>query len=60
MPKLGIRTRFTLILSVIFIVAIVVAWAVFSRVPARSSGSADYRAGGGVDVDAQLGAFLYQ
>ncbi len=32
MPKLGIRTRFTLILSVIFIVAIVVAWAVFSRV----------------------------
>ena len=32
MPKLGIRTRFTLILSVIFIVAIIAAWAVFSRV----------------------------
>ncbi len=32
MPKLGIRTRFTLILSVIFIVAIIAAWAVFSQV----------------------------
>ncbi len=32
MPKLGIRTRFTLILSIIFVVAIVAAWAVFSRV----------------------------
>lgn len=32
MPKVGIRTRFTLILSIIFIVAIVAAWAVFSQV----------------------------
>ncbi len=32
MPQMGIRTRFTIILSLIFIVTIFVAWAVFSQV----------------------------
>lgn len=32
MPQMGIRTRFTIILSIIFAVTIIVTWAVFSRV----------------------------
>ena len=32
MPNIGIRTRFTLILSLIFVVAIIAAWLIFSRV----------------------------
>jgi hypothetical protein len=32
MPKIGIRTRFTIILTLIFIVTIIAAWAIFSRV----------------------------
>ena len=32
MPQVGIRTRFTLILSLIFVVTIVAAWIIFSRV----------------------------
>lgn len=32
MPNIGIRTRFTLILSLIFIVAIIASWLIFSRV----------------------------
>ena len=32
MPQLGIRTRFTLILSLIFVVTIAAAWIIFSRV----------------------------
>ncbi|MEP7293659.1 MAG: DUF3365 domain-containing protein [Chloroflexota bacterium] len=32
MPKIGIRTRFTLILSLIFVVALIASWLIFSRV----------------------------
>ena len=32
MPQVGIRTRFTLILSLIFVVTIIAAWIIFSRV----------------------------
>src|SRR5215213_3920167 len=32
MPQVGIRTRFTLILSLIFVVTIVAAWIIFSKV----------------------------
>ena len=32
MPNIGIRTRFTLILSLIFVVALIAAWLIFSRV----------------------------
>ena len=32
MPQVGIRTRFTLILSLIFVVAIIAAWVIFSQV----------------------------
>ncbi len=32
MPQMGIRTRFTIILSLIFVVTIIIAWVIFSRV----------------------------
>jgi hypothetical protein len=32
MPQVGIRTRFTLILTLIFVVTIIAAWVIFSRV----------------------------